>query len=93
MAKLNVYGFIEYYFTTKAYCAYYSHVINPIPNFDKNDIFSEGFSPILPPKAIRGAGRPRVNKLDRLDVFDEKRNKCGKCKKLGHNRRSCPLSG
>ena len=93
MAKLNVYDFIEYYFTTKAYRASYSHVINHIPTFDKNDIVSEGFSPILPPKALRAAGRPRVNRLGGLDVFHGKQNKCGKCKKLGHNRRSCPLSG
>lgn len=93
MSRLNVYDFIEYYFTTKAYRASYSHVINPIPTFDKKDIISEGSSIVHPPKAIRGAGRPRVNRLGGLDVFHGKRNKCGKCKKFGHNRRSCALSG
>jgi len=87
----SVYDYIEHYFTVESYRASYSHVINPIPTFDKEAIEAEESSTVLPPKPVRGAGRPRVNRIEGAD-FHAKQNKCGNCKKLGHNRRGCSLN-
>lgn len=87
--KLSVYEFVEYYYTTEAYRASYSHAIMPIPNFDKPKASLEDSEIVRPPKSIRQAGRPSFKRKGGPAVFKTKENKCGRCSQYGHNRRNC----
>jgi len=87
--KLNVYDFIDHYFTVEAYRSSYSHTINPIPTYDKPDVESSNEAIIKPPKYKRGAGRPSSKRKGGFAYFHSKQNRCRVCNEYGHNKRNC----
>ena len=54
--------------------------------------------PLLPPKFIRSAGRPKISR--RQDLEEPKKSRklsckgavitCSRCKETGHNKKGCP---
>jgi len=91
-SKLSVYDYVEYYFTAGAYRCSYANAINPIPNFDKPAINCNDEAVIKPPKARCGVGRPSIKRKGGFLYFQNKQNRCGVCKKYGHNKPNCQAS-
>lgn len=88
--KLNVYDYIEDYFKVIYFRSAYSHSINPVINFMKEDVLPEDVD-IAPPKSRRMAGRPSASNRFKSAGEIAKTIRCSLCKKLGHNKRTCSL--
>ncbi|KAL6180967.1 hypothetical protein ACLB2K_047625 [Fragaria x ananassa] len=88
-ARLNVYDFIDLYFSAEYFRMSYSFPIHLVSNVDACTEES-----ILPPITKRPAGRPKAKMIK--SSGEKKHIRCGRCLKLGHhNRQSCtePLNG
>ncbi|KAL6196415.1 hypothetical protein ACLB2K_032030 [Fragaria x ananassa] len=88
-ARLNVYDFIDLYFSAEYFRMSYSFPIHPVSNVDSCTEES-----ILPPITKRPAGRPKAKRIK--SSGEKKPIRCGRCLKLEHhNRQSCtePLNG
>ena len=80
--------FIDKFFSKEYFVQSYREVIYPVPTFERDDE-SDIEIIISPPSAKRMAGRPRKKRI--ASRGEEKREfKCGTCRKVGHNRKSCP---
>ena len=83
--------FVEDYYTTKSYYGTWAPLFHPIFNKDEWPLYNG--TVILPPDSMRrfGSGRPKSTRLhNKMDVREGKTLiRCGVCKQLGHNRRSC----
>ena len=88
--KLNVYDYIEDYFKVVYFQASYSHAISPVTNFMKDDVLPEDVD-VAPPIGRRMPGRPSASNRIKSSGKITKTIRCSLCKKLGHNKRTCPL--
>ncbi|KAL6217787.1 hypothetical protein ACLB2K_011004 [Fragaria x ananassa] len=85
-ARLDVYDFIDPYFTAEHYRMCYSFPIAPLSNVDASCSSTEDF--ILPPVTKRPAGRPKSKRIP--SAGEKKLIRCGRCNKMGHhNKKSC----
>ncbi|KAL6134401.1 hypothetical protein ACLB2K_066632 [Fragaria x ananassa] len=85
-ARLDVYDFIDPYFTAEYYRMCYSFPIAPLSNVDASCSSTEDF--ILPPVTKRPAGRPKSKRI--ASAGEKKLIRCGRCNKMGHhNKKSC----
>nr|XP_011462169.1 PREDICTED: uncharacterized protein LOC105350877 [Fragaria vesca subsp. vesca] len=85
-ARLDVYDFIDPYFTAEYYRMCYSFPIAPLSNVDASCSSTEDF--ILPPVTKRPAGRPKSKRI--ASAGEKKLILCGRCNKMGHhNKKSC----
>ncbi|XP_071705825.1 uncharacterized protein [Rutidosis leptorrhynchoides] len=84
----------QYYFVENYQLAYVDS-INPVPNLERlMDVeVDDGAIVVTPPNAIRPPGRTKIRKVVPGQVgpsdFLKRQLQCGKCKGLGHNKRSC----
>ncbi|KAL2933320.1 Protein FAR1-RELATED SEQUENCE 8, partial [Bienertia sinuspersici] len=89
--KLEPTDFVSHFFKGEAYKLTYSEHIHPMPDPSQWPVYD--FPKILPPPFQRTAGRPqKQRKRSRHEKKKGKRNstvKCGKCKEVGHNSRTC----
>ncbi|XP_004309308.1 PREDICTED: uncharacterized protein LOC101312110, partial [Fragaria vesca subsp. vesca] len=85
-ARLDVYDFIDPYFTAEYYRMCYSFPIAPLSNVDAFCSSTEDF--ILHPVTKRPAGRPKSKRI--ASAGEKKLIRCGRCNKMGHhNKKSC----
>ncbi|KAL6218604.1 hypothetical protein ACLB2K_011814 [Fragaria x ananassa] len=85
-ARLDVYDFIDLYFTAEYYRMCYSFPIAPLSNVDASCSSTEDF--ILPPVTKRPAGRPKSKRI--ASAGEKKLTRCSCCNKMGHhNKKSC----
>ncbi|XP_024988328.1 uncharacterized protein LOC112523111 isoform X1 [Cynara cardunculus var. scolymus] len=100
IAVLESYGRSPYdhcsrYFHVDTYQMAYAESIHPIPNVERlMDIeLDDGSIVVTPPPTIRTPGRTKIRKVPVGQVgpadFLKRQLQCGKCKGLGHNKRSC----
>ncbi|XP_004306288.1 PREDICTED: uncharacterized protein LOC101301130 [Fragaria vesca subsp. vesca] len=86
--RLDVYDFIDPYFTTEYYRMCYSFPIASLSNVDASCSSTEDF--ILPPVTKRPAGRPKSKRI--ASAGEKKLIRCGRCNKMGHhNKKRCAL--
>ncbi|XP_056695452.1 uncharacterized protein [Spinacia oleracea] len=89
--RLEATDFVSHYFKGQAYKLTYSEHIHPMP--DPTQWPSFDLPIILPPPMKRASGRPpNLRKRGKHDPKRGKRNstvRCGKCKEVGHNARTC----
>lgn len=89
------YDFCSRYFTVESYSLTYAESINPVPNVERllESELDEAAIIVTPPPTIRTPGRTKVRKVGPGRVgpadFLKRQLQCGKCKGLGHNKRSC----
>ena len=83
--------FVESYYTTQSYYDTWAPLFHPIFNEDEWPLYDG--TVIVAPESMRhsGSGRPKSTLLhNEVDVREGKTLiRCGLCKQLGHNRRSC----
>ncbi|KAI3764247.1 hypothetical protein L2E82_14253 [Cichorium intybus] len=100
IAVLESYGRSAYdhcsrYFHVETYQLAYADSIHPVPNVERLlDIeLDDGTIVVTPPPTIRTPGRTKIRKVAPGRVgpadFLKRQLQCGKCKGLGHNKRSC----
>ncbi|XP_071719661.1 uncharacterized protein [Rutidosis leptorrhynchoides] len=101
IAVLESYGRSPYdhcsrYFLVETYQLTYADSIHPIPNVERvEDTETEGgLVLVTPPPTMRTPGRTKIRKVvapGRIGPSDflKRQLQCGKCKGLGHNKRSC----
>lgn len=85
----SAYDYCSRYFTTECYRLTYAESINPVPNFEtpaKGEL--EAAVVVTPPPVKRPPGRPKMRKIEPLDVI-KRQLQCSKCKGLGHNKKTC----
>ncbi|KVH97354.1 MULE transposase domain-containing protein [Cynara cardunculus var. scolymus] len=103
IAVLESYGRSPYdhcsrYFHVDTYQMAYAESIHPIPNVERlMDIeLDDGSIVVTPPPTIRTPGRTKIRKVPVGQVgpadFLKRQLQCGKCKGLGHNKRSCKIT-
>ncbi|KAI9156325.1 hypothetical protein LWI28_004375 [Acer negundo] len=87
----NVENYMDDYLKKAAYPKTYSNKIHAIP--DENLWPEDQFETVLPPVKRRRAGRPRLSrKKGPNELMRVQRSvgfRCGKCKEVGHNSRTC----
>nr|XP_043612101.1 uncharacterized protein LOC122583792 isoform X1 [Erigeron canadensis] len=100
IAVLESYGRSPYdhcsrYFHVETYQLTYADSINPIPNVERlvDSETEDGSVLVTPPPTMRAPGRTKIRKVapGRIGPSDflKRQLQCGKCKGLGHNKRSC----
>ena len=86
IAGRRVYEYCDPYYQTSTYRNTYVPSINTIPTFDRPDITLRDCQ-IKPPETKRQLGCRRVERIPSQVIT--RPLKCGRCRKHGHNRRSC----
>ncbi|PWA93553.1 PB1 domain-containing protein [Artemisia annua] len=101
IAVLESYGRSPYdhcsrYFHVETYQLTYADSIHPIPNVERlvDSEAEDGTVLVTPPPTMRTPGRTKIRKVvpgGRIGPSDflKRQLQCGKCKGLGHNKRSC----
>ncbi|CAH1440286.1 unnamed protein product [Lactuca virosa] len=100
IAVLESYGRSPYdhcsrYFHVETYQSTYADSIHPIPNVERlvDSEAEDGAVLVTPPPTMRTPGRTKIRKVaaGRIGPSDflKRQLQCGKCKGLGHNKRSC----
>ncbi|KAJ0510412.1 putative transcription factor interactor and regulator CCHC(Zn) family [Helianthus annuus] len=100
IAVLEQYGRSPYdhcsrYFHVEMYHLTYADSIHPIPNVERlmDTETEDGAVLVTPPPTMRTPGRTKIRKVapGRIGPSDflKRQLQCGKCKGLGHNKRSC----
>ncbi|KAD3336820.1 hypothetical protein E3N88_32339 [Mikania micrantha] len=83
------------YFHVEMYHLTYADSIHPIPNVERlmDSETEDGVVLVTPPPTMRTPGRTKIRKIaaGRIGPSDflKRQLQCGKCKGLGHNKRSC----
>lgn len=88
------YDYCSRYFTVENYRLTYAESIHPVPvpNVDKPvEGESDMAVTVTPPPTKRPPGRPKTKQVESIDII-KRQLQCGKCKGLGHNRKTCKLS-
>ncbi|KAK1426502.1 hypothetical protein QVD17_15176 [Tagetes erecta] len=100
IAVLDLYGRSPYdycsrYFYVEMYHLTYADSIHPIPNVERlvDSETEDGMVLVTPPPTMRTPGRTKIRKITPGCIgpsdFLKRQLQCGKCKGLGHNKRSC----
>ncbi|CAL9248039.1 unnamed protein product [Arabidopsis halleri] len=87
---------VAHFYKTAAWRATYEGVINPELNLE-DVVIPNGIKSgdIYPPRTRRPSGRPKQLRIKSIGEFPKSKtvkvkiNRCGRCKKTGHNRTSC----
>jgi hypothetical protein len=83
--KRNITDFLPTCYTSRNFLAFYS---NHIPAISFNQLEKGN---CLPPPLSRGRGRPKKKRIpSRWEESEKKKKKCGFCKEVGHNVKTCP---
>ncbi|XP_073137771.1 uncharacterized protein [Henckelia pumila] len=85
--SLSVYDFCDKYFTIGAYRESYKCVINPIPTVDMYEGYNDEGESICAPIVHSQPVRRRTMRIP--SQVEHRLTECGRCKKQGHNRRTC----
>ncbi|CAH9148911.1 unnamed protein product [Cuscuta epithymum] len=92
---LSCYDYISKYYFTQSWVAAYSGAVHPIGSLVDWDIPASVRSTICKPPTCdtRQPGRPKKKRIPSTGEFSS-RQRCSRCKKDGHNKKSCrnPLS-
>ncbi|KAG7630348.1 Zinc finger SWIM-type [Arabidopsis suecica] len=84
------YEYCSTYLTVESHRLMYAESIQPVPNMDRMmlDDPPEGLVCVTPPPTRRTPGRPKIKKVEPLDMM-KRQLQCSKCKGLGHNKKTC----
>jgi hypothetical protein len=82
--KRNITDFLPTCYTARNFLAFYS---NHIPAISFNQLEKGN---CLPPPLSHGRGRPKKKRIPSQWEESEKKKKCGFCKEVGHNVKTCP---
>ncbi|KAI4335085.1 hypothetical protein L6164_013766 [Bauhinia variegata] len=86
------YDYCSRYFTVENYRLTYAESIYPVPNVDRPVQDESALAvTVTPPPTKRPPGRPKTKQADSIDII-KRQLQCGKCKGLGHNRKTCKAS-
>ena len=85
--NLNPYAFVSQYYYTTVLSATYGGLVRPIGNHTDWSVVEVNDN-ILPPVFRRPAGRPRKRRIPSIGEVS-KSSKCSRCKRAGHNIRTC----
>ena len=89
--NLKPMDFIPQYYTQKGYVATYSMDVNPIEH-EGDWVLPPEAQLIHPPIHKVQAGRPKLKRYRaKSETFHPYHQRCGKCGRAGHNKRSCKL--
>ncbi|XP_057724376.1 uncharacterized protein LOC130940287 isoform X1 [Arachis stenosperma] len=84
------YDYCSRYFTVENYRQTYTESIHPLPDDFEKPVDGEStmIVTVTPPPTKRPPGRPKMKQVETIDVI-KRQLQCGKCKGLGHNRKTC----
>ncbi|KAI4344702.1 hypothetical protein L6164_011898 [Bauhinia variegata] len=83
------YDYCSRYFTVENYQLTYATSIRPVPNVDRPLPDESTLAvTVTPPTTKRPPGRPKTKQAESIDII-KRQLQCGKCKGLGHNRKTC----
>ncbi|XP_060969880.1 uncharacterized protein LOC133037083 [Cannabis sativa] len=85
---LRVYDYVADYYKTDEMKATYDTTVNPLPNESEWTLPESLEMIVLPPNTKKRAGRPRRRRISSKGE-PKVQLKCGRCKKTGHNRKTC----
>ncbi|XP_051117798.1 uncharacterized protein LOC127242336 [Andrographis paniculata] len=85
--SMSIYDFCDLYYSIECYRKTYQEPINPVPTHDMDVIVEIEADQIHPPPSSVQPGRPKKRRFESQQVKNAR--KCGRCGRLGHNRRSC----
>jgi hypothetical protein len=88
----NPYDCCQSYFSLEFYSLTYAENINPVPTVERDLKFENDEGMIItPPPVKRVAGRPKMKQAGSVEII-RRQLQCGRCKVIGHNKRSCKFS-
>jgi len=89
----DLYDYCSRYFTVENYRLTYTEPIHALPDIDKPVQVESAMEvvTVTPPPTKRPPGRPKSKQVESIDLI-KRQLQCGKCKGLGHNRKTCKLS-
>lgn len=83
------YNYCSQYFTVESYRSTYAESIQPVPNVERAPkLVDEETFTVTPPPVKRLAGRPKMKQAGSVEII-RRQLQCGRCKVIGHNKRSC----
>ncbi|RHN64458.1 putative transcription factor interactor and regulator CCHC(Zn) family [Medicago truncatula] len=89
----DLYDYCSRYLTVDNYRLTYTEPIHALPDIDKPVQVESAMEvvTVTPPPTKRPPGRPKSKQVESIDLI-KRQLQCGKCKGLGHNRKTCKLS-
>ncbi|KAL5065628.1 hypothetical protein RYX36_027365 [Vicia faba] len=88
----DLYDYCSRYFTVENYRLTYAEPIHALPDIDRPVQVEPDMAVtiVTPPPTKRPPGRPKSKQVESIDMI-KRQLQCGKCKGLGHNRKTCKL--
>ncbi|CAK8563872.1 unnamed protein product [Lathyrus sativus] len=88
----DLYDYCSRYFTVENYRLTYAEPIHALPDIDRPVQVEPDMAVtiVTPPPTKRPPGRPKTKQVESIDII-KRQLQCGKCKGLGHNRKTCKL--
>ncbi|KAK2358475.1 hypothetical protein P8452_77572 [Trifolium repens] len=89
----DLYDYCSRYFTVENYRLTYAEPIHALPDIDRPVQVESAMEvvTVTPPPTKRPPGRPKSKQVESIDII-KRQLQCGKCKGLGHNRKTCKIS-
>ncbi|GAU16740.1 hypothetical protein TSUD_199820 [Trifolium subterraneum] len=89
----DLYDYCSRYFTVENYRLTYAEPIHALPDIDRPVQVEPAMEivTVTPPPTKRPPGRPKSKQVESIDII-KRQLQCGKCKGLGHNRKTCKIS-
>ncbi|XP_058757161.1 uncharacterized protein LOC131630393 [Vicia villosa] len=88
----DLYDYCSRYFTVENFRLTYAEPIHALPDIDRPVQVEADMAVtiVTPPPTKRPPGRPKSKQVESIDII-KRQLQCGKCKGLGHNRKTCKL--
>ncbi|CAJ2650107.1 hypothetical protein L195_g021541 [Trifolium pratense] len=88
----DLYDYCSRYFTVESYRLTYAEPIHALPDIDRPVQVESDMETVTvtPPPTKRPPGRPKSKQVESIDII-KRQLQCGKCKGLGHNRKTCKI--
>ncbi|KAK2412260.1 hypothetical protein P8452_72675 [Trifolium repens] len=88
----DLYDYCSRYFTVENYRLTYAEPIHALPDIDRPVQVESAMEvvTVTPPPTKRPPGRPKSKQVESIDII-KRQLQCGKCKGLGHNRKTCKI--